>query len=165
MSGLIVTSLRAGLSLTFVGPEKENTWRPNFLPARLLFPPLTASTPARHGHLNHLGGLLRPRWLSPSPRVSESFAFLAGCQVISTLLVQAQRDTLRTTCLPVPGLGSVPNHMRTQGSGPSAPAGVWHHGGGAVSRTHPYTKEMDMPLVKAATGGNLPITQRQEPPT
>ena len=27
LSGLIVTSLHAGLSLTFAGPEKENTWR------------------------------------------------------------------------------------------------------------------------------------------
>lgn len=86
---------------------------------------------------------------------------------MSTLLVQAQQDNLRTPCLPAPGPGSVPNHLRTQGSGPSAPAWVWHRGGDGEQSVGLILmqKTWMMPLVKAATGDNLPITQRQDTPS
>ena len=86
---------------------------------------------------------------------------------MSTVLVQAQQDTLRTTCLPAPDPGSVPNHLRTQGSGPSTPAGVWHRGGdgGQSVGLTLMQKTWMMPLVKAATGDNLPVTQRQDTPS
>ena len=108
----------------------------------------------------------RPSWLSPSARVSDSFAFLAGSQVMSTWLVQAQQDNLRTPCLPAPGPGSVPNRLRTQGSGPSTPAGVWHRGGDGEQPVGLILmqKTWMMPLVKTATGDNLPITRRQDTP-
>lgn len=95
------------------------------------------------------------------------FAFLAGSQVMSALLVQAEQDNLRAPCLPAPGPGSVPNHLRTQGGGPSAPAGVWHRGGDGEQSAGLILmqKTWVMPLVKGATGDNLPITQRQDTPS
>ena len=85
---------------------------------------------------------------------------------MSTWLVQAQQDNLRTPCLPAPGPGSVPNRLRTQGSGLSAPAGVWHRGGDGEQPVGLILmqKTWMMPLVKTATGDNLPITRRQDTP-
>lgn len=84
---------------------------------------------------------------------------------MSALLVQAEQDNLRAPCLPAPGPGSVPNHLRTQGGGPSAPAGVWHRGGDGEQSAGLILmqKTWVMPLVKAATGDNLPITQTRHP--
>lgn len=69
------------------------------------------------------------------------------------LLVQAQHNTLRTTCLPAPVLVSVPTHLRTQplgGVGTVLSLG-WSVGLILMHKRWP---------VKEAIGGGLPVTPR-----
>lgn len=80
------------------------------------------------------------------------------------LLVPAQHNPLRTTCLPALGLMCTPDHLRTLGSSPSAPVGVWPCARSwVVRRAHPYAKEMDEAPGEGETlpdtGDTLPVIQ------
>ena len=61
--------------------------------------------------------MVKPRWPSPTPRVLVLLSFLQS----QVMLVKAQHNTLRTTCLPALGLVSIPDHLRLLDQSPSGP--------------------------------------------